>query len=276
MSSVDVLIPTYQRPHALAVTLTSLCAQQFRDFRVLISDQTKEQQPLKAEVVQSVLRVLETHGHHVEIFKHLPRQGMAEHRQFLLKQAKAPYVLFLDDDVICEPYVLDNLQAALRREQCGFVGAAVVGLSFRNDRRPEEQQVEFWNAPVEPEKVLPGTPAWDRWRLHNAANLYHVQQRLGIDPQEPRTYKVAWVGGCVLYDRKKLQAVGGFEFWSELPADHCGEDVLAQLRLMERCGGCALMPSGVYHQELPTTLPDREIAADNALNWGVKTNNNGR
>ena len=26
MSTVDVLIPTYNRPHALAVTLTSLCA----------------------------------------------------------------------------------------------------------------------------------------------------------------------------------------------------------------------------------------------------------
>src|SRR5690606_20923982 len=37
---VDVLIPTYGRPAALAVTMTSLCAQTLRPFRVVVSDQT--------------------------------------------------------------------------------------------------------------------------------------------------------------------------------------------------------------------------------------------
>jgi len=29
-------------------------------------------------------------------------------------------------------------------------------------------------------------------------------------------------------------------------------------------------PAGVYHQELPTTIVDRRVAADNALSWGFQ------
>jgi hypothetical protein len=64
-----------------------------------------------------------------------------------------------------------------------------------------------------------------------------------------------------MYDRAKLVAVGGFNFWRDLPSEHCGEDVLAQQRVMARFGGCGLLPSGVYHQELPTTLEDRRVNA---------------
>ena len=39
---IDILIPTYRRPAALAVTLTSLCAQTYRGFRVVVSDQTED------------------------------------------------------------------------------------------------------------------------------------------------------------------------------------------------------------------------------------------
>jgi hypothetical protein len=139
----------------------------------------------------------------------------------------------------------------------------VLGLSYDGDVRPEEEHIELWDGPVMPEDVRPGTPAWDRYRLHNAANLWHVQRRLGIPTERQRVYKVAWVGGCVLYDVDKLRRAGGYAFWSDLPPSHCGEDVLAQLRVMARFGGCGLIPSGAYHQEIPTTVPDR--AADAPL-----------
>lgn len=265
MSTLDILIPTYCRPAALAVTLTSLCAQTRRDFRVIISDQTEESDAIAAGEVQAVLRVLQSHGHSVELHKHLPRLGMAEHRQFLLDRATAPYVLYLDDDLILEGWVVEALLQTIQTEQCGFVGSAVIGLSFINDVRPHQQNVEFWDGPVQPEVVRSGTPQWERYKLHNAANVYHVQQRLRLTPDAPRTYRVAWVGGCVMYDTAKLRSVGGFNFWRDLPANHCGEDVLTQLRVMANFGGCGMMPSGVYHQELPTTIHDRHIDAPQVL-----------
>lgn len=264
-AQVDVLIPTYDRPAALAVALASLAMQTWRDFTPILSDQGERVNAAEAWEVQAVLNLLRAHGNPASIFKHLPRRGLAEQRQFLLDQAQAPFVLFLDDDLILEPYVLHNMVHALAEEACGFVGCAPQGLSFLNDVRPEEQAIEFWDGPVQPEMVRPGAPAWGRHRLHNAANLYHLQEKLGLDPLRPRPYRVAWVGGCVLYDAARLRQAGGFEFWKELPAEHSGEDVLAQLRVMESFGGCGLIPSGVYHQELPTTVPDRRIDAPQAL-----------
>jgi GT2 family glycosyltransferase len=262
---VDVLIPTCDRTAALAVTLTSLCGQTLRDFRVVVSDQGKKNDASAAGEVRGVVCVLQAHGHPVEIFKHLPRRGMAEQRQFLLDCATAPYVLFVDDDVVLETDLLERMLGVIRAEGCGFVGSAVHGLSFLANVRPHQQAIEFWEGPVRPETVRPGTAARQRHRLHNAANLFHVQQRLGLTPACQRKYRVAWVGACVLYDAAKLCRAGGFGFWAELPAEHCGEDVLAQLRVMARFGGCGLIPSGAYHLELPTTVPDRRINAPEVL-----------
>jgi GT2 family glycosyltransferase len=262
---VDILIPTYQRPAALAVTLTSLCAQTCRDFRVVVSDQTETEDPLHTGEVQAALRVLQAHGHSIETHKHLPRRGIAEHRQFLLDRVVAPYCLFIDNDLILEPWVLQCLLTTIQTEGCGFVGSAVIGLSFHQDVRPHQQILQLWEGAVEPELVRSGTPQWERYKLHNAANLYHVQQRLGATPDNPLRYRVAWVAGCVLYNTAKLRQVGGFEFWRQLPTNHCGEDVLAQLRVMAAYGGCGILPSGVYHQELPTTIHDRSMDAPQLL-----------
>jgi GT2 family glycosyltransferase len=263
--TLDILMPTYARPAALAVTLTSLAAQTWQDFRVIISDQTEVASAADAGEVQAAVRVLQVHGQPVVFHKHLPRRGMAEQRQFLLDQVQAHYALFLDDDLILEPYVVERMLSAIEEERCGFVGMAVIGLSYLQDLRPHEQGIEFWDGPVVPETVAPGTGRWERYRLHNAANILHVQQRLGLTPERQRKYKVAWVGACTMYDTAKLRAIGGYGFWRELPPEHSGEDVLVQLRLMARDGGCGLIPSGVYHQELPTTVIDRRVDAPKVL-----------
>lgn len=125
--------------------------------------------------------------------------------------------------------------------------------------------LEFFDGPVAPERVRPGMPAFERYRLHNAANLWHVQQRLPYTPSNPARCQVAWVGGCVMYDTEKLRDCGGLEFWRDLPHAHAGEDVLAQLRVMEEYGGCGVMPSGAYHQESPRTVSARRVDAPDVV-----------
>jgi glycosyltransferase involved in cell wall biosynthesis len=266
MSTIDILIPTYNRPDALAITLTSLCAQTCQDFRLLVSDQSEDQDMASLATIQAVLRVLKAHGNGPKVLKHLPRRGITEQRQFLLEQASAPYVLFLDDDVLLEPWVVKLLLDTIQREGCGFVGNPMAGLSYHHDQRPaEHQSFTPWQGRVQPETVEKDTPAWERWRLHNAANPLHLQEKFGFTPQHPCTYHVAWVAGCVLFDRAMLLDVGGFSFWRDLPPESCGEDVLAQQRVMKRYGGCGVLPSGAYHQELPTTICDRTHNAFNLL-----------
>jgi GT2 family glycosyltransferase len=260
---VDVLIPTCGRPAALAVTLTALGAQAGPPLRILVSDQSEHLPAADVPEVLAVLRYLRARGIEVEVRRHLPRRGMAEQRAFLLSQASAPCCLYLDDDVILEPGLVARLHAALLAQGCGFVGSAVHGLSYLGQERPAQEQIEFWEGPVQPETVRPGSAAWRRHHLHSAANLFHVQSREagGAD----RLYRVAWIGGCVLFDTHKLRKCGGFDFWRELPPEHCGEDVLAQLRVMERYGGCGLLPSGAYHMELATTVAAREVDAPYVL-----------
>lgn len=265
MKEVTVLIPTYKRPNALAVTLTSLCFQGYKNFDIVISDQSEEDCLSHNASFETAVRLLETKGHAVTIFKNLPVRGMAQQRQFLLEKSVSPLSLFIDDDLILEPYVVGNMVKVIEEEQCGFVGSAVIGLSFRNDFRPEQEPVDFWEDGVMSEIVRPGSKEWERYKLHNAANLYHVQEKLKASPDAPLPYKVAWVGGCVLYNTQKLINSGGFRFWEELPQKHCGEDVLAELRVMQYYGGCGIMPSGVYHQELKTMVKERGVNAPEYL-----------
>ncbi len=266
--SLNILIPTFARPAALAVTLTSLCGQTYRDFDVIVSDQTEEFDPFEAGEVKASVRLLRLHGHQVFLHKHLPRKGIAEQRQFLLEASSSYFVLYLDDDLILEPDLVERLMRTMREERCAFVGSAPIGLSYLDDERPDQEAIELWESPVRPERVTPDSAAWQRHRLHSAANILHVQRRLGLTAKDQRTYHVVWIGACVLYDVHKLDAAGAFRFWQELPETLSGEDVLVQTRLLERFGGCGIIPSGVYHQELPTTIPDRSINAVDLLKRG--------
>ncbi|WP_173924183.1 glycosyltransferase family A protein [Agromyces sp. Marseille-P2726] len=263
---VDVLIPTVGRIPELAATLAGLAAQDAPRFGVIIGDQSSDAATARHPVIASLLRVLEAEGHPVSVLPHTERRGLAEHRQFLLDRASAPAVLFLDDDVWLEPGALERMHDALRELGCGFVGQAVQGLSYLPDRRDHEaRSFELWDGPVNPERIRPDSPEFERWRLHNAANLAHVASRLEVPDGGWRAYRIAWVGACVLFDRRALVECGGFGFWRDLPTDHAGEDVVAQWRVMERYGGAGLVPSGAVHLESPTTVTDRRTEASRAL-----------
>lgn len=258
---VDVLIPTCDRPAALAVTLASLVGQDFPAFRVTVSDQSPHHPAEGSGEVLAVTRVLRSIGRPVRILRHLPNRGMAEQRAFLLSHARAPWSLFIDDDLVLEADVLRRMLGVMLQQRCGFVGMAPIGLSHAGDVRPHEQRLELWDGPVRPETIRPLSPEWERYTLHNAANLLHAQRRGGFTAETTRPYRVAWVGGCALYDTAKLRQCGGWDFWDRLPPRHAGEDVVVQLRLQARFGGCGVIPSGVYHQELPTTVRDRTAEA---------------
>lgn len=241
------------------MTLSGLAAQTRGDLRVVIADQS--QQPVSDDpVVQALSRIIEARGGSL-VYHHRPQiHGIAEQRDFLLKQATSATILYLDDDVFMEPWVIERLNSELAEQQCAFVGAFPAGLSYRDDVRPEQQKIEYWEGRVQPEAVEPGSAAWERWQLHRAANLYHVSRAL--PPGCRRLYKVAWISSCILYDRARVLAVGGFSFWKRLPRYHSGEEVLLQNLLMRRWGGCAIIPSGTYYSQIPTTVLNAAASVD--------------
>jgi hypothetical protein len=255
---VDVLIPTCGRKTGLAVVLTSLLGQTFTAFDVVISDQTSgNERYLESIEITTLVQALQRRGHRVESHRHLPRRGMAEQRQFLLDRSRAPYVHFLDDDVLLDPPVLGRMLDVIRFEGCGFVGAAAASLSYLQDVRPHQQGIDIWHGPVTPELFTPETVPLERHLVNNAANPLHLEDRLATNGHVV-PYKVAWIGGAnVLYDRQKLLDVGGFNFWPRLPDGHAGEEVVVQWLLIRRFGGCGILPCGTYHLGLPTQVEDR-------------------
>ena len=258
MALVDILIPTYHRKTGLAITLTSLLGQSFTDFDVVVSDQSEDHDTyLDSIEISTLARALRWHGHNVKLLRHLPRRGMAEQRNFLLAQSSAPYVHFLDDDVLLDPPVLERMWRVIQAEQCGFVGCPATGLDYLDDVRLHQQGIELWEGPVMPEPFEPENLPWHRHVVNSAANPLHLEQRL-VKGNDAVRYKVAWVGGAnVLYDRAKLLDVGGFSWWERLPPEHAGEEVVAQFLLIRKYGGCGILPSGTYHLGLPTNVEDR-------------------
>jgi len=275
---VEVLIPTVGRLAELAVTLAGLAAQDDPPFSVLVSDQSDEGLALRAPAVLAMIRVLEAQGRSVRVVRHLPRRGLAEHRQFLLEQSSAELVLFLDDDVWLEPHTLERMTDAIQTLGCGFVGSAPMGLSFLQDRRPHQQtSFEPWEGPVIPERVRNDSPAIARASLHGAANLVHVAEQVPVPRDGWVAYKVAWIGACTLFRRSALVSCGGFDFWHRLPPVHAGEDVAAQWRVMERFGAAGILPSGAVPLGAPTPAPAGAVEAgalffpDGALVPGRRT-----
>jgi hypothetical protein len=254
MAAIDVLLPTINRLTSLILTLSGVASQSFTDINVFIADQS-DLSVDQDMAFQALRRIISARGGRTEYFYRSSRRGIAEQRQFLLEQATAPEVLYLDDDVFMEPWVLDALHRTMSEEGCAFIGAFPAGLSHAADHRPDQERIEYWDEPVHPEQIEPGSPEWERWQLHRAANLYHVVEALPSSASGVvRRYKVAWVASCILYNREKLLSVGGFSFWDRLPRYHSGEEVLVQNLLMRRWGGCGIIPSGTYYSELPSTV----------------------
>jgi len=262
-ASVDVLLPTCDRQAALAVTLTGLLGQTgLPPTRVLLADQSAT--PVAADpLVAAVLRVLAHTGTTVEVLHRRDRRGIAENRQALLEAATADVLVVLDDDVVLAPGALARGLAALAEHDAGAVGLSAVGLSHLADERPPEwTSFAEVRGPAGPERVRKGTPGWERWRLHNAANIAHLTARHPPAPGRAHTaYQVAWTAGCWLARRSDVLAVGGWSFWVDLPPEHRGEDVVLQLRLQELRGAVGVLPSGAFHLELPTTLSRRDADA---------------
>lgn len=264
---LDVLIPTRERPTALAATLASLACQgplsQARAgqerFGVVISDQSTSAPAWRWDAIAGVVRVLREQGHPVLLTRNVPPRGMAEQRAYLLSCSRARYVLYLDDDIWMAPGTVDRLYQAIRLLKCGFVGNAPHDLTAGHGP-PVETRVRYeeWEGPVRPETIGPDTSAWRRAELHHAGTLRQLTRRLTAEgrlrPGQWRAYKLAWIKGCVLYDRRKLLECGGFDFWPRVSAEYTGEEVVVQVRMMARYGGAGILPSGAYHVQ-PSASP---------------------
>jgi glycosyltransferase involved in cell wall biosynthesis len=125
-----IIIPTHERPLLLRRALQSLIAQTYKDFQVIVVDDTGAYIPPFPELA-------ELHGRYTYVIRS-GQNGPAESRNMALDLAKTPYVMFLDDDDTFEP---GHLQALA--DHIGTRTPEIVHCDFRvlrEDRRHNPPQ----------------------------------------------------------------------------------------------------------------------------------------
>ena len=105
MPMFTIIGPTHHRPILLRRTLQSLMAQTFRDFQVIVVDDSPQYVPPYEE-----LNALA--GHYTYVIRS-GRPGPAGSRNLALKLVESEYVIFLDDDDSFDPGHLQALADAI-------------------------------------------------------------------------------------------------------------------------------------------------------------------
>lgn len=121
---ITIAIPTYRREAVLINTIEALLRQSHQNFELIIVDQSTEHLP---ETVKALANITD------ERFRYIKAQppSLPAARNFCLKNAKAPIVLFLDDDI--EPsidLVKYHLRAFAEHPEVSAVGGRVMQDGF--------------------------------------------------------------------------------------------------------------------------------------------------
>ncbi|GAA3973997.1 glycosyltransferase family A protein [Allohahella marinimesophila] len=122
--TVSVIIPVYNRAHLLQRTIRGVLQQTFEDFEVLIIDDCSKDDP--ASVVAAI------QDPRLRYIRQPENRGVAAARNRGLREARAPFVAFLDDDDEWFPQKL-ALQVSLLEAAAPEVGLVYTGTETITD-----------------------------------------------------------------------------------------------------------------------------------------------
>ena len=126
--ALSVIIPTYMRTDVLWRSVEKVCAQFKPGDEMLIVDQNIPPLEPPDSLTGSPLRLL-----------HLDRPSLTRARNAGIEAARNPDLVFLDDDIVPDPALLD----ALRRAAGSNPGCIVTGIVDQDDK-PEEVPTPGW------------------------------------------------------------------------------------------------------------------------------------
>ncbi len=121
---ISVAIPTYNRSEVLIDTIHDVLKQSYKNLELIVVDQTKKHDP----EVQSALDLIKDPRY--RYFKTAP-PSLPAARNFALNVARAPIVLFLDDDVkLKKNMVAEHLKALEKYPEISAVAGRVMQTGF--------------------------------------------------------------------------------------------------------------------------------------------------
>lgn len=126
LSSIAVILPTYNRAHTLERAVRSVLAQSFRQWQLVIVDDGS---------IDSTAQLLERLTDPRILVVSVSHQGAAEARNIGVRAATAPFVTFLDSDDEALPEWLERLNYAFHEQDADIVttGFEIVREDGRSD-----------------------------------------------------------------------------------------------------------------------------------------------
>jgi GT2 family glycosyltransferase len=230
---VSAVIPTKNRPAALSHAIASLLASSFVPNEFVIVDASDSEE--SAIAVRRLFDAI-TAGTGV-IMQRALRAGAAAQRNQAVAQASNKYVLFCDDDIICEPDCIERLWAALAKDnEIGGANAMIMNQSYS---RPGKLLRTVLAALGEPEN---GSYAG---RIVGPAINFLPQD--GTDM--PATMPVQWLNTtCTLYRRDLLPDPPFDLFFTDYSLR---EDVALSLRVGARAKLVNVPAARIFHDSQP-------------------------
>lgn len=138
MPRLSVLIPTLNRGKLLHDTVTHVLAQDFRDFELIVVDQSDAEQHAANAAFFANLSDARVS------YLHLTRKGLPNARNEALARALGDIIVFLDDDVILiHPYFLDAHLAVYEDPKVGGVTGRIVERSVRPNTRATASHISM-------------------------------------------------------------------------------------------------------------------------------------
>lgn len=182
--SISVIVPTYQREAVLCQSLTSLLAQDYADFEILVVDQTQQHQP----DTQTYLQAASDTGK-IRWFQ-LGWASLPGARNYGVEQSRGEIIVFVDDDVeVPAGYLQAHARIFLNRPDVG----AVAGRVFDRMKLAEKPGLAIDYLPQE--AMDPGI-AW-----------YHIDLVHTTQPQQVLTAR-----GCNMSYRRDIFETHGLWF----------------------------------------------------------------
>jgi glycosyltransferase involved in cell wall biosynthesis len=249
---LSVIIPTRGRAATLGACVERLSAQTlgFDRFEVLIGIDGEESGETRAVGAAA-------HGHLRSVIREFPRVGLAAVRNGLLEHARGRIVLSMNDDVLCEPGMLEAHVRAHERAHESARGrvVTVVGDSPWVRREPDR----LWDRLVRETSLfffydqMPGAADCVAGDRHEPGKDWGFRHAFGLN---------------VSYPAAAVKSVGGY---AVLPVKYGYEDVEIAWRLREQTGAPVLFEPAARgrhdHRYEPGDYLEREYKLGYAA-WG--------
>ena len=212
-------IVTRNRPNYLCCLLTSLLAQTYQDFDVMIIDNGDDESLIKNNLLMSILSRMDDSGHVWRLHRGSPQINCPSSHQKIFEQSNYKFIYKLDDDVLLDSYCLGYIMGVLKSDDT----VAAAGGIFLDPNKPKAQQ-SLPAGVVPTMDVLNNNVQWYTQPTNDIIMAEHLYSSF-------------------IYRREYLEEAGGFPL--NLSRLAFREETLTTYRMFKKGNKLAIVPQAI-------------------------------